>query len=222
MTRLILSLVVATVVPSLVRAQTDGTIAMPWEPLRAAMLARFDGPPVAQRAEPFKLFENVYYVGLETVASYLIPGKAGLVLIDATYADTADLVLDNVRQLGHDPAQIKYIVVTHGHADHAGGAARIQQATGARVMMALADWDSLGGRLTRDLVINDGDRLTLGEIELWFYLIGGHTAGNVATEIHGLVNGREFRTVIGVTFAPAPGMTAAAVKSIERLKELGP
>lgn len=127
------------------------------------------------------------------------------------------MVLDNVRTLGHDPAQIKYVVVTHGHADHAGGAARIQQATGARVMMALADWDSLGGRLTRDLVINDGDRLTLGEIELWFYLIGGHTAGNVATEIHGLVNGREFRTVIGVTFAPAPGMTARQILAGESL-----
>lgn len=68
---------VAALMPSLVGAQADGSIAMPWEALRAAMLARFPGPPTAQRTEPFKLFDNVYYVGLETVASYLIPGKAG-------------------------------------------------------------------------------------------------------------------------------------------------
>lgn len=53
-------------------------------------------------------------------------------------------------------------------------------------------------------------------------MIGGHTTGNVAAEIHGLANGREFRTLLGVEFTPAPGRTAASLKSIERLKELGP
>ena len=168
--------------------------------------------------------------GLETVAAYLIPSKAGLILIDTTYADTADQVLDNVRKLGHDPAQIKHIVITHGHPDHAGGAARIKQVTGARVMMARADWEQVeraqGGRgattLAREDVINDGDKLTLGEVELWFYLIGGHAPGNLATEIHGVAGGREFRTLLAVDFAPAAGTTKASLASVERLKELGP
>ena len=53
-----------------------------------------------QKTEPFKIVDNVYYVGLETVGSYLIPTSEGLILLDATYADTADLVLDSVRALG--------------------------------------------------------------------------------------------------------------------------
>ena len=221
-----------------VEAQTGNDAAgMPWEATRAAALERFEGLPMtAQKTEPFRIVDNVFYVGLETVASYLIPTSEGLILLDATYADTADLVLESVRRLGQDPAQIKYVLITHGHADHFAGAGRIKQVTGARVGMALADWESVerlqsgagqgnpsnGIRLTRDLVLKDGDMLALGDTQLWFYLISGHTAGNVVTEIHAVAGGRQFRTAVGVAFEPAPGMTGASLKSIERLKELGP
>jgi metallo-beta-lactamase class B len=219
-----------------VAAQTNNDAGMPWEAARTAMLKKFEGlPHSAQHTEPFKIVDNVFYVGLETVASYLIPTSDGLILVDATYADTADLVIDNVRKLGQDPAKIKYVLISHGHADHFGGAGRIKELTGARVGMALAEWDSVerlqnssqgsqsnGMRLTRDLVIKDSDMIMLGDTQLWFYVIGGHTPGNVVTEIHAVAGGREFRTVLGVTFEPAPGMNAASVKSVERLKELGP
>src|SRR4249919_3915882 len=103
-------------------AQTNIDAGMPWEPARAAILEKFEGlPHTAQQTEPFKIIDNVSYVGLETVASYLIPTNDGLILVDATYADTADLVIDNVRKLGQDPAKIKYVLITHGHADHFGG-----------------------------------------------------------------------------------------------------
>ncbi len=236
--RLLLGMAVFTLGPSFVEAQTSNDAAgMPWEAARTAILKKFEGlPTTAQKTEPFKIVDNVFYVGLETVGSYLIPTSDGLILLDATYADTADLVLENVRKLGHDPAQIKYVLITHGHADHFAGAGRIKQVTGARVGMALADWESVerlqsgagqsnqsnGIRLTRDLVIKDEDMLTLGDTQLWFYLIAGHTAGNLVTEIHAVAGGREFRTAVGVDFEPSPGMTAAALKSIERLKELGP
>ena len=74
----------------------------------------------AQLAEPFRIFDNVYYVGLQSVSSYLITTSQGLILIDPTYDYTAELVLDSVRAVGFDPGQIEYLLITHGHGDHAG------------------------------------------------------------------------------------------------------
>ena len=209
-----------------VAAQNNTDAGMPWEPARTAVLKKFDRlPHTAQQIEPFKIVDNIFYVGLESVASYLIPTSDGLVLLDATYADTADVVIDNVRKLGHDPAKIKYVLISHAHPDHLGGAVRIKELTGARVGMTTAEWESIernGVRLTRDLVIKDNDMLTLGDTQLWFYVIGGHTPGNMVTELHAVASGRQFRTVLGVSFEPAAGSAAASVRSIERLKELGP
>lgn len=213
----------------------QNNVGMPWESLRAAVLNKWDGlPPTAQKTEPFKIFDNIYYVGLETVGAYLIATSDGLMLMDATYADTADHVLDSIRKLGFDPARIRYNIITHGHNDHFAGAGRIKQVTGGRVGMSLEDWAGVerlqGGQgnqnngitLTRDLVINDGDTLKLGETTLTFYVLPGHTAGNVVTEVQARDGGRSYRALVGVAFAPAPGMTAASIKSTERLKQLGP
>ena len=81
---------------------------------------------------PYKIFDNVYYVGLQTVCAYLITTNAGLVLVDSTYAETADAVLNSVRTLGFNPADIKYVFVTHSHTDHLGGAAKFKQTTRAQ------------------------------------------------------------------------------------------
>jgi metallo-beta-lactamase class B len=224
------------VVATYAAAQTSNDAGMPWEAARTATLKKFDRlPHAAQQIDPFKIVDNIFYVGLETVASYLIPTSDGLILVDATYADTADLVIDNVRKLGQDPARIKYVLVTHGHADHFGGAGRIKEVTGARVGMALAEWDSVarlqsrspadpsnGIRLDRDLVIKNGDMLAVGDTQLWFYVIGGHTPGSMVAEIHAVSAGRQFRTVLGPTFELSSGTTAASLRSVERLKELGP
>src|SRR5688572_20344310 len=101
------------------------------------------GPIEAQRKEPFQLFDNVYYVGLQTVSAYLVTTSEGAVLIDAGYAQTADWLIDSVRKVRVDPATIKYVFVTHSHQDHAGGAARIKQLSGARVGLSAEDWDVL-------------------------------------------------------------------------------
>src|SRR6188508_3491916 len=66
-------------------------------------------PMDQQRKDPVKLFDNVYSVGVQTVCAFLIPTSAGLVLVDTTYPETADLLLDNIRKAGFDPATIRYI-----------------------------------------------------------------------------------------------------------------
>ena len=100
-------------------------------------------PIEAQRKKPFKVFDNVWYVGFQTVSVYLVSTSDGLVLIDAGYAQTVDWLLENIRAAGFDPANVKYIFVTHSHVDHASGAARMKQATGARVGLSAEDWGSV-------------------------------------------------------------------------------
>jgi metallo-beta-lactamase class B len=155
----------------------------------------------------------------------LITTSAGLILIDSTYAETADHILESIRKLGFDPANVKYLLLTHQHNDHFAGAPRLKAAIpGLRVGVSAPDWDAVekGTMIARDLAINDGDTLKLGDTTLKFYVVPGHTVGNMVTEIQARGNGRTFRTLIGVAFAPAPGMTEASIKSTERLKQLGP
>ena len=212
----------------------NNNVGMPWESLRAGVLAKWDDVPrTAQKTEPFKIFDNVAYVGLETVGAYLITTSDGLILLDATYADTADHVVESIRRLGADPRQLKYLVVTHGHNDHFAGAGRIKQVTGARIAMSEADWTLVerafagpatnnGVPFTRDMVIKDGETLTLGDTTLRFHVLPGHTPGNVGTEIQARAGARRYRALVGLAFAPAPGLTSASEATSERLKKLGP
>ena len=92
-------------------------------------------------------------------------------------------------KLGVDPARIKYVLVSHGHSDHAGGAKLLQDRFGARVIMSAADWDLIGRNTQawpkpkRDMVATDGQRLTLGDTTLTLYLTPGHTPGTISTLI---------------------------------------
>src|SRR5688500_16298897 len=70
---------------------------MPWGPLEVAVRLRWAGLPLtAQKVEPFKVFDNIYYVGIQVVGSYLITTSAGLILVDATYAETGHLVVESI------------------------------------------------------------------------------------------------------------------------------
>ena len=150
-------------------------------------------PVELQKKEPFKIFDNVWYVGIQTAAPYLVTTSAGHVLFDATGDETAHLVLENIQKAGFSARDVKYLIITHAHVDHFGGAEQIRQATGARIGMSAEDWklteqlqasqgEKAGPRIARDLVIADGQKIALGDATLTFYVTPGHTPGATSTE----------------------------------------
>ena len=131
--------------------------------------------------EAFQIFDNLYYVGINFVSAYVVPTTDGLILIDTTYDNTVDHLVKGMQSFGFDPADIKYILVTHWHADHLGGADKLQAMSGAPVGMAARDWDStfIKHAIPAHKVwrINDGDTLTLGDTTMLFFQTPGHTEG---------------------------------------------
>jgi metallo-beta-lactamase class B len=138
---------------------------------------------------PTKIFDNLYAVGRTSTMVYALTTSDGIVLIDAGYPDQLETVLlPGMKELGLDPSRIKYILVTHGHADHFGGSTVLQQRYGAKVGMAAADWETVerpgrGGAPStgpkRDVVLAEGTPLKVGDTEIHVVAIPGHTPGSL-------------------------------------------
>ena len=146
--------------------------------------------------EPTKLFDNVYAIGRIGTVVYAITTSEGIVLIDSGYADQLESVLlPGLRKVGLDPANVKHVLLGHGHGDHFGGAAYFQQ-RGARVALSAADWDLMempppparGGAAQtpagpmppkRDLVAVEGQPIAVGDTKFTPVSIPGHTPGSL-------------------------------------------
>jgi metallo-beta-lactamase class B len=153
-----------------------------------AAKAQYGSFDAAHPVSPFKIFDNLYYVGNDAVSAYLITTEKGIILIDALYAKFTADIPKACRQLGLRAEDIKYIICTHGHFDHCEGAEEIQKISQSRIGMTDADWKMADGsvkadyvsvttKLKRDWTIKDGDSLQLGNTTLRFYETPGHTPG---------------------------------------------
>ena len=140
-------------------------------------------------AEPVKVFDNLYYVGMTEFSTWAVTTSDGIIVIDPVFDYSVEAeVVEGLRKLGFDPRDIRYVLVSHGHGDHAGGAKFLQDEFGARVLLGAADWDLLdesdpSWKPRRDIEVVDGQRLTLGDTTLELYLTPGHTDGTVSTLI---------------------------------------
>jgi len=157
---------------------------------RPAAAPRPPGPPPRDswHAEPVKVFDNLYFVGQTEYSVWAVTTSAGIILIDSIFDYSVDdEVAGGLKKLGLDPATIKYVIVSHGHADHSGGAKYLQDRFDAHVLMSAADWDLLdrgrGTRPKRDMVAADGQKLTLGDTTIAMYATPGHTLGTLSTVI---------------------------------------
>jgi metallo-beta-lactamase class B len=157
-----------------------------------------------QKVPPFKMFDNVWYVGPGYVSCYLIKTSAGAILIDAS--EEPDMVLhviDSIKKTGTDLKDIKAILISHGHIDHWGGIDRMHEVTGAPVYATEEDWKLIEATASRpgrngappprapkrDRVIHDGDTLTVGDTTLKLYVTPGHTPGVMSAEFTVYDNG---------------------------------
>jgi metallo-beta-lactamase class B len=177
-------------------------------------------------AEPVKVFDNLYYVGMTEFSTWAVTTSDGIIVIDPIFDYSVEAeVVDGLRTLGFDPADIRYVLISHGHGDHAGGAKFLQETFGARVLMGEADWDLVeetnpSWKPARDIVVADGDRLTLGDTTLELYLTPGHTYGTISTLIPVRDGDAEHVAALwGGTlfnFGPEPERFAAYAESAER------
>jgi metallo-beta-lactamase class B len=142
-----------------------------------------DANPQTQKlVPPIRIFDNLYYVGTDYVSAYVVKTSDGLIMIDSLYNEFTQQALDAMGRIGLDPKTIKYVLVTHGHSDHVGGAKAIQDLSGARVALTENDWGIVQSGLRRDIVIRDGDSITLGDTTFKFYVTPGHTTGVASME----------------------------------------
>src|SRR5215471_18285382 len=91
---------------------------------------------------PAKVFDNLYFVGTKFHSSWALTGRDGIILIDTLYDYASEeAIVGGLRKLGLDPAAVKYVIVSHAHRDHVGGAKLMQERFGARIVMGGPDWD---------------------------------------------------------------------------------
>jgi metallo-beta-lactamase class B len=156
-------------------------------------------PRASWYAEPAKVFDNLYFVGGKIHSSWALITTQGIILIDTIYPyNSEELVLAGMRKLGLDPKAIKYVLISHAHADHIGGAELLQSRYGARVVMGGADWDLVARHPNRyktmapkrDIVATDGMKIVLGDQAVNVWLTPGHTPGTTSYTFTVLDRGR--------------------------------
>jgi metallo-beta-lactamase class B len=147
--------------------------------------------------EPFRIAGNLYYVGSTGVAAFLITGPAGHVLIDGGYPETAPLIVGSIAKLGFSIRDVKVLLNSHAHFDHAGGLRALQRASGAQLWISEGDAELIatGGAGDRtfgpfrhlglgrfpaprvDRRFRDGDTIRVGSLALTAHVTAGHTPG---------------------------------------------
>lgn len=150
--------------------------------------------------EPFQIAGNLYYVGHTGVTSFLLTGPEGHVLIDGGYPEHGPLIAESIARLGFDVADVRILLNSHPHSDHAGGLHALQEASGAELWVSEGDAAvmSAGGRgdlalgparflwffgalrfspPSVDHTFADGETIRLGPIELTAHVTAGHTRG---------------------------------------------
>jgi metallo-beta-lactamase class B len=161
---------------------------------------------------PHKMIGNIYYVGTETLASFLITTPQGHILINSMYERNVPTIKKSVEDLGFKFTDIKIILGSHAHADHMEGDAMMKEMSGAQVMAMAEDVPALqamkpGGKTHPiDTVLHDGDPVTLGGTTLIAHLTPGHTMGCTTWTLKAQEGGRSHDVVIIGSVGVNPGM----------------
>src|ERR1700674_4589218 len=139
--------------------------------------------------EPAKVFDNLYFVGSKIHSSWALKTSEGIILIDTLYTyNSEEEIVGGLKKLGLDPATVKYVIISHAHSDHVGGAKLMQDRYGSRIVMGGPDWNSIEksvngyplGKPKRDIVADDGQKIVLGDTAVTIVTTPGHTPGTLS------------------------------------------
>ncbi len=138
--------------------------------------------------KPGRIFGNLYFVGTRPASTHVIDTGDGLILIDPGYQDSLYLVLHNMWEVGLDPRNLRYILITHGHCDHMNATKALVELTGAKTFFPKLDMPLLTGEIYHydikpfepDVLIEDGDVITLGNTSITCVSTPGHTDGTTS------------------------------------------
>ena len=169
--------------------------------------------------KPFRIIGNVYYVGATEVSSYLIATPKGHILLDSGFEETVPQIQRNIAELGFQLSDIKILINSHAHYDHAGGLAALKKLSGAKLMATEADARLLarGGKddpnfgdrfifpsVSVDTILRDGDKVELGGVTIIAHVTPGHTPG-CTTWAMKVTEGSKQYDVVFVGGVTAPG-----------------
>ena len=172
-----------------------------------------------QPIKPYRIIGNIFYVGASEVTSFLIVTPAGHILLDSGFAETVPQIQRNIAELGFKLADVKILINSHAHYDHAGGLAQLKELTGAKLLASDADAQLLakggkgdfhfGDRLSyspvaADRILRDGDVVELGGVTMIAHLTPGHTKG-CTTWTMKVTEGRRRYDVAFVGSSTVPG-----------------
>jgi metallo-beta-lactamase class B len=201
-------------------------------------LGKWLNTPADQYVEPWKPFDNVDYVGVCWVSAWLVHTDDGVVLIDTLYGPFQKMIVENIEKTGTDLADIKYVMMTHGHFDHVGGAASLKpQLPNAKFVMTQGGWDeavessaqSQGGprawnMIAPEITVADGDQITVGGNTFQVIETPGHTWGTASYmyDVHDGDNTYRAITIggLGLNAIEGPPQVEAYIASVDRVRKL--
>ncbi|HLG54959.1 MAG TPA: subclass B3 metallo-beta-lactamase [Vicinamibacterales bacterium] len=178
-----------------------------------ALLLMIGARPVAQQTTdqrtrwnlpfaPFHLIGNIQFVGTAGVSAFLIVTPEGSILLDGGLPETALQIAANITTLGFRVRDVKFLLNSHAHFDHAGGLAELKRMTGASLIASSGDAPTLkagGGPdmppLDVDRIVNDGETVRLGDATLTAHVTPGHTKGCTTWTMTTTDGGRAYRVV---------------------------
>ena len=185
----------------------------------ANLLRAAPNPEWTTPLAPFRIADNLYYVGSQDLASYLVVTAKGDILINSSLESSPALLKKSVEQLGFHFSDIKILLISHSHADHDAGSAEVKRLTGAKYMVMDGDVpvvESGGAKdfaypkdlypaVKVDRVLHDGDQVRLGDAVLVAHKTPGHTRGNTTWTMRAMIGGKPRDVVIVGSWFVNPG-----------------
>lgn len=177
--------------------------------------------------EPFRIADNLYYVGTAGIASYLLTSPQGHILIDGAMPTSAKMIEGNITKLGFKPADVEVLLNTHAHFDHSGGLAELKADTGAKFYASAGDRQALetgtyvGSEDVKamnfapvkvDHLLKDGEQVKVGTTVVTAHMTPGHSAGCTTWTFPLTVDGQTKQALLYCSTSVAANRLASKTK----------